>query len=375
MNSVKKKILLLTADAGHGHRSAAEAIQAAVLEKYGDDSVVNIINPLDAPDSPEIVQQLEENYDQMVIENPSLYRFSYNAIDAPLVSDIVRAISARVLNDVMLKCVRENEPDIVVTTYPFYSEAAAEAIQVSQRDIPLVIVITDLTDVVSLWYSPSATMHFVPTEQIRDQAIENNIPATRIRVTGLPVHPDVAREQRSKAALRDALGWQKELPTALIVASTRTQQMTLISKYLDRAKLDLQLAVVCGRDRDLYDRLDQVDWKKPVHLYGWVDNMPQMLKASDFVIAKAGGLIVSETLACGLPIIIPEALPGQEEGNVRYIIENDAGAWAPGPTEVLATVISWLKGSRFSVMQSNAKRIGKPQAAYDIAGGIWGLIG
>jgi 1,2-diacylglycerol 3-beta-galactosyltransferase len=220
-------------------------------------------------------------------------------------------------------------------------------------------------------------MHFVPTSSIRDQAYDNNIPATRVRVTGLPVHPDFARETRSKSELRDELGWQVDTPTCLIVASARTQQMATISRFLDRAGVRLQVAVVCGGVRDLYTALEQEKWRGPAHMYDWVDNMPQLMKASDFIVTKAGGLIVSESLACGLPIILSEALPGQEAGNVRYIVENMAGAWAPDPAQVLITAFTWLRGEppQLNAFQARAQELGNPRAAYEIAKGVWGLAG
>ncbi|MBN1122300.1 MAG: glycosyltransferase [Anaerolineae bacterium] len=371
----EKQVLILTSDAGLGHRRAAEAIEAALLELYADQCSVDVVNPIEMADAPKLIQQIESGYDELVIEDPVLYRFSYHAMDAPVISDMMRAITTGMFNDVMLKCIQDTQPDVVLSTYPFYAEPVAKAIEAIKKDIPLAITITDLTDVQSLWYSSVATMHYVPTPSIRDQAYDNNIPATRVRVTGLPVHPEFARETRSKSELREALGWQKDLPTCLIVASARTQQMATISRFLDRAGVRLQVVVVCGGVRDLYAALKQEKWHGPVQVYDWVDNMPQLMKASDFIVTKAGGLIVSESLACGLPVILSEALPGQEAGNVRYIIENEAGAWAPDPAQVLVTAFTWLQGKppRFKAFQARAQELGKPRAAYDIAKGVWGL--
>ena len=106
-----------------------------------------------------------------------------------------------------------------------------------------------------------------------------------------------------------------------------------------------------------------------MHTYGFVDNMPEMLKAADFIICKAGGLIVSESLACGLPLILYEALPGQEVGNVKYVTEAGAGDWSPGPIGALTTCYSWFagEGEIFKGRRAAARKIGKPRAAYDIA--------
>ena len=370
----KKRILILTSDAGYGHRSAAYAIEAALEELFGSQCECKVVNPSDKPDTPKLIQRLELGYDEMVIETPELYRLSYHALDAPLVSDVVRTVVAQMFNDVMHELIDDLRPHVVVSTYPFHAKSAASVIEELEIDCPLAIVITDLTDVQSLWYSPLATMHFVPTHLIRQQAYENNIPATRVRVTGLPVNPEIVRETRSPSEIRQQLGWKQEMPTCLIVASPRTQEMARISQLLDQIP-DLQVVVVCGGNSQLYDRLEQLELQGPVQLYDWVDTMPQLMKASDFIVSKAGGLIVSEALASGLPMIIAEALPGQETGNMHYVVENHAGAWAPGPTEVLATALSWLKDNHAQLKecQSNAEELGKPQAAYNIAKGLWGL--
>jgi 1,2-diacylglycerol 3-beta-galactosyltransferase len=370
----KKRILILTSDAGYGHRSAAYAIESALGELFEDQCETKVVNPTDNPDTPKLIQQLEQGYDEMVVETPELYRLSYHALDAPLVSDVVRAAVAQMFNDVMYELIDGFGPHVVVSTYPFHAKSVANVIGDLEIDCPLAIVITDLTDVQSLWYSPLATMHFVPTPLIRQQAYEYNIPATRIRVTGLPVNPAIVRETRTPSELRRELGWEQEVPTCLIVASPRTREMARISKALDQIP-DLQVVVVCGGNSQLYSELEGLEWQGPVQLYDWIDRMPQLMKASDFIVCKAGGLIVSEALASGLPMIISEALPGQETGNMHYVVENSAGAWAPGPTEVLATALSWLRNNQVQLAEfrSNAQKLGKPQAAYHIAKGLWGL--
>lgn len=370
----KKRILILTSDAGFGHRSAANAIESAIEELYGDQCEHKMVNPIDNEATPKLLQQLERTYDATVIETPELYRLSYHALGAPLVSDVVKAAVARMFHNVMYELLHEFRPNVIVSTYLLYAEPVAEVIEELELDCPFAVVITDLTNVQSLWYSSEATMHFVPTPAIRQQAYKNKIPATRVRVTGLPVDPEIVRETRSSSELRKELDWELEMPTCLVVSGPRTQKMAEISRLLDQIP-NLQVIVVCGGDSQLYKELKQQKWQGIVHLYDWVDNMPQLLKASDFIVSKAGGLIISESLASGLPMIISEALPGQETGNVEYIIDNQAGVLAPSPVEVQETAMSWLEDdqAQLNTMKSNARKLGKPQAAYDIAKSLWGL--
>lgn len=369
-----RPILILTSDAGFGHRSAAHAIRDALQELYSSQVDVTIANPTETEFTPELLADLEEGYDEMVVETPELYRLSYHALDAPLISDMVRGIVGRMYRKSLRKLIENLCPRGIITTYPFHADSAAGVLEEMKYTCPLAVAVTDITDVQSLWYSQAATMHYVPTTAIRDQAIKNHIPPTRIQVTGLPVDPAIALEKRSVSELRGVLGWNEKMPTCLIVASPRTKEMARISELLLHLP-DLQIAVVCGGDQQLYSQLlDQTD-RDYFYLFDWVDNMPQLMLAADFIVSKAGGLIVSEALASGTPLILSEALPGQEVGNMHYVVNNKAGAWAPGPLEVMTTAISFLKddSAELKEFRENARKLGKPEAAFEIGRSLWGL--
>lgn len=366
--AARQRILILTADAGLGHRRAAEAIDAALSNRYGEAAVTRLVNPLTLADAPGFIQKLEESYSDHVVEDRNLYRLSYHALDLPVISEITIQVMSRVLDDLMQQLITEFRPHVIVTTYPAYAQPCIKAIEDLERATPVAVAVTDLTNVQSIWYSADAALHFAPTEAIRQQAIENGIPPDRVQVTGLPVDPAFAQETRSRMALRRELGWQTDLPVGLVVASPRTSQMNNIVRVLDAAQMELQLAVVCGGDHNLYRQLQNQKWRGNVHLYDWVDEMPPLMKAADFMVSKAGGLIVSEALACGLPLIISEALPGQEVGNVQHVIDHSAGAWAPGPLEVLSTIHQWLRDeAQLKQVRQNAERLGQPEAADTIA--------
>jgi 1,2-diacylglycerol 3-beta-galactosyltransferase len=367
--------LILTSDAGFGHRSAANAVRDALVKLYGNQVDPIVVNPTETEYTPDLLSDLEQGYDEIVVDTPQLYRLSYHAIDAPLISDVVREVVGRMYRKSLKKLIEEVQPRGIITTYPFHAESAVDAMKGLKYTCPLGVVITDLTDVQGLWYSQAATLHYVPTTAIRDQAIKNNIPPTRIKVTGLPVNPAIALEKRSIPDLRAELGWEKDITTCLIVAGPRTKKMANISELLLNLP-DLQIAIVCGGNSLLYSQFAKYEGKKNFFLLDWVDNMPQLMKASDLIISKAGGLIVSEALASGKPMILSEALPGQEIGNMRYVVKNEAGAWAPGPLEVLTTIIDLLRdeGAKLKTWQENAQTLGRPEAAFEIARSIWGLM-
>jgi 1,2-diacylglycerol 3-beta-galactosyltransferase len=373
---VAKRILILTADAGFGHRRAAEAVEAAFKELYGDKCDTTIANPMQAPDAPSIMRRLEGGYDSVVTEEPTFYALAYYAIGAPIVADLVQTVTSSLLNDALESLVLKYKPDAIAMTYPAYAKSAVNALEKTGRRVPLCVIVTDLVDVHPLWFSPEVDCTFVPTGAIHRQAVDSGVPADRVKITGLPVHPIFAREPRDLPVIRESLGWDPEMTTALIVGSARTRQVVDIARLLDQSGLPLQMAIVSGGDEEAERHLRAQRWRGVVHVYGLVDNMPEMIRAADFVISKAGGVIVSESLACGRPLALYEALPGQEVGNVRYVTTNGAGEWSPGPIGVLATIYSWLAGDGENLkrFQAAAKRVGKPRASYDIAERIYRMI-
>jgi 1,2-diacylglycerol 3-beta-galactosyltransferase len=142
-----------------------------------------------------------------------------------------------------------------------------------------------------------------------------------------------------------------------------------IARGIAQTGLPIQMAVVAGRNENLRVRLNDVRWEIPAHIYGFVTNMPDLMRAADLIVTKAGPSSIVEAINAGLPIILSSALPGQEDGNVRWVVENGAGLWAPGPQRVVAAVCQLLKGGpeKLAEAASNVRRLARPHAALDIA--------
>ena len=98
-----------------------------------------------------------------------------------------------------------------------------------------------------------------------------------------------------------------------------------------------------------------------------------MMRAADGIVCKAGGLIVTESLASGLPMMLIDVIPGQETGNAQYVIDGGAGRIAHDPIEALEIMCHWLNqgGQQLADQAANARQLGRPRAAYDIAELAW----
>lgn len=168
----------------------------------------------------------------------------------------------------------------------------------------------------------------------------------------------------------------REVGESLVEEDRLDTARQILDKAGDRLILpvpDLQMALVAGGDDELYGRLQQARWQTAVHIYNFTHQMPAMMRASDMILCKAGGLIVTEALACGLPLLLVQVLPGQEEGNAEYIVQHGAGELVREPQAVLEAMERWLAddGKVLAARAMNARRIGRPEAAFKIAEIAW----
>ncbi len=368
-----KHILILMADFGYGHHSAANAVAQALQETYGQECQAEVVNPLDDPRAPAFLREEEQAYDRLVRELPDLYSLGYKVSESRVAGSLLKTTFTLMLFNVLREIVCQRRPDAIVCTYPFFQGMLEAVCVLERRHIPLLTVVTDLATVSHLWFHPAADLCLVPTQAVYDLAIQAGLPPARVRITGIPVRPELARAEPDKAALRSRLGWRGGLFTVLAIGSKRVEHLYDSLRALNHSGFPLQLVVVSGGDAEQYRRFQDTQWHVPAQVYDFVSEMGSFLRASDGVLSKAGGLTVSEALACGLPLILVDVIPGQETGNADYVVAGGAGELARDALQVLEAMSHWLENDRARYQQQaqNARRLGRPRAALEVAELAW----
>ncbi|MFN2198634.1 MAG: MGDG synthase family glycosyltransferase [Anaerolineales bacterium] len=363
------KMLILFADYGYGHRSAALAVHTALQHRYGDQVQAEMVNPIDDNTAPKFLRDEQQKYDQRVTGTPNLYRLTYELSEKKISTTLTENAMIVLLHETMTRALDDIQPDVIVTTYPLYLAPLSGIFSIKRMHYPIITVVTDFTSVNRIWFNPISDFTTVPTEAARSIGLARGIESDQIRMTGIPVHPRISLENRQKAEIRRELGWNPDLVTILAVGSTRVRNLKETLHVINHAGFSLQLAIVAGGDDRLYTELSQMEWHHESHLYNRVNNIPTMMHAADLILCKAGGLITSEALACGLPLLYVDVIEGQETGNAEYIVKEGAGELVTTPLEALETLCHWLDhdGEMLQQKADNARRIGSPQAAFEIA--------
>lgn len=267
--------------------------------------------------------------------------------------------------------VRALDPDVVVSVHPLLNHVTAVAMKRAGLSRPLITVVTDLVDFHLGWACRESDVVVVPTRAARQVVLRHGVQPDRVQLLGLPVNLDFRPPAPGeKQALRRRFGLDEHRPTVLVTSGGDGSGGIIRQvRALAWHRHPWQLMVVCGRNQRLRARLSRVRFGTPTRILGFVDNMPELMRAADLVVGKAGPGAIAESLATGLPLIITMYLPGQETPNVRFVADAGIGVYAPKPEELLAVCEDLLGGDgrRLCEMAGRAAAIARPYASLDIA--------
>jgi 1,2-diacylglycerol 3-beta-galactosyltransferase len=358
-------ILFLFSDTGGGHRSASEAIIEAINQQFPNQITTEMVDlfrqyappPLDR--APEIYPPLSRM--------PDLWRLGYHAVDSQRRTRIVSNIVWPYIRRSIHRLLEDHPCDLIVSVHPLMNTPILRML--GKREMPFITVVTDMVSTHSFWYDPRADMVIVPTEKARERAIENEVAGAKIRVVGLPVSAKFCEPQGNNHEIRQSLGWPDDLPIVLLVGGGEGMgPLEKTAHAIEEARLPVRLVIVAGRNRSLRNRLENHPWRIPVLIYGFIRDMPRFMRAADILVSKAGPGTISEAFIAGLPIILYSKMPGQEDGNVDYVVQEGAGKWAPDPADVVEGVCDWLRHpSRRRAAVEACNRLARPDAALMIA--------
>jgi 1,2-diacylglycerol 3-beta-galactosyltransferase len=388
----QRTILFLIADTGAGHRSAANAIRNAIMlisqkeqeEWYARQQ--NKTENIDVPQPPtyhiEIVDAFEEYshfplrgfiklYGPTIRYSPSLYGRAFKLSNRARGVATVQTVSSPLIHKGLLRLITSVHPDVIVSVHPLLNHLTIRALQDLDIHIPFITVVTDLVSVHYSWFAPGADAYIVPTEQAKQLYLKRGLDPQRVHVLGMPIDPKFTLPVESKEELQRKLGLEPGIPVVLLVSGGEGSGLWPTIQAISKARLQVQLLIITGRNKRLYIYLQRISSSLhvPAKILGFVHNMPEIMHASDVIVTKAGPGTICEALACGLPLILNSYLPGQEEGNLVYVLENNVGSIAHNSVELVDALRRLVKpGSQVMSQQlENAKRISRPRTSFEIA--------
>ncbi len=362
------RILIFSASTGGGHKRAAAALKEKI-NAVSPDSVVSVVDGL---------RSIGRVYDKtvckgyyiMATKTPKVYGKFYKVTDKKNAAYKAVMRSNAMMSEKLLEKIDEFQPDVIIMCHAFISAMVSRLKRKGQISAKVISLITDY-DSHRTYISPNIDAFVVAEPQMAAKLHEEyGVDESKIYPLGIPTFDSFIQEgKKDEICAREGLDPDKT--TVLLMAgSFGVTGVLRFYEQLAKSKSDLQLIVITGRNEKLYEKfkrhIEELGTEKNTKLLFFVDNVQDYMHVSDLIVTKPGGLTVTESLACALPMAIYSAYPGQELDNVKFLISQNAAILID--KELGANQILGLLNSPGTLldMKENCRRLARPNAAEDI---------
>jgi len=365
---MKHKVLILSTSAGTGHVRCGSALEKAFSLKP-DVAAVRHCDALDFTNKlfRDFYSKL---YAQLVEKAPDFLGWWYKQTDEPWKTDKMRLMLDRLNTRPLVNFIKQFEPDICLCTHFMPAGIISHLIGNGTLHTNLSIVITDY-DLHAMWLARNFHRYFVARDEVHAHLEALGIPLDRISTTGIPIDP-VFSKPHDKIIIRTL----KNLPPGkriilLNLSGLKDEDIASMIAALCRINFPLHTIVLCGKSVEMKlgveKQIAQHQKQDAFTLLGYTNEINLWMAASDLYIGKPGGLTTSEALASGLPIVIISPIPGQEERNSDFLLENGAAIKCPDTLTIHFRLAKLLKTEgKLEAMSRQAMLLGCPYAAQEV---------
>ncbi len=361
------KALILSVSAGGGHGLAAEALKDYINLKFPT-SEIKIIDTLKYI-NPIIDKVVIGSYLKTLKVTPSLYGKLYNYSETD--SGITNTISSK-FNEIMtyklLPLIDEFNPDILICTHPFPTEMVSIMKVKYNLNTPVISIITDYYPHVS-WLHPFIDAYVVSNKDMIDDMVCKCIPRSTIYDLGIPVKPSFLTKYERDETLKELDLNPSKFTILVMGGSLGMGKITDIYNELNKVNKDIQIIVITGKNEKLYNELSILKETsvKPTKIIGFTDKVNKYMQASDLLLTKPGGLTITEALICGIPLGIFSPIPGQEERNAEFLLNNNLAINLSHINQCQKNIedLLGLEG-KLEIMRENCNNFSKPDSGNKI---------
>lgn len=359
------KVLVLSVPTGQGHHQAAKAI-CEYFDEYGSVQceIIDVFENVNTA----LSESVEKGYLISTMVTPKVYGKVYGICEKRndgKYSKLGRIIKS-ILNKKLMHFIKDYKPDVIVATHVF----AAIALSYLKKKYPFkaktVAIITDFT-IHPFWEDVELDYYITASELLNCQAERKGYELDKVKPFGIPIRKKFA-EKLQKNEARKSAGIDDCFTVMMMMGSMGYGDDALsVIKEIDKIADRLQLIVVCGNNKKMKRRVDKIEFSHKVYSFGFVDNVDVLMDASDCIITKPGGLSTSEALAKEIPIIMLDPIPGQEDRNKEFMLNNGI-ALNISPSFGVEEAIYQLKNFDYKtvMLKENMKYIKKPESTKDL---------
>lgn len=360
------KALILSISTGQGHHATGAAIKncfesmdvkTRVLDayEYVDPKLSKFVSKSYALSAAHAARASSKLYDLVARKNkPARIASVTNMTNTVIAWDLK-------------KYIKMFAPEIIICTHVL---SAMHVSKMKTREWTRALtagIVTDFT-VHPMWQETHNLDYYVtPNELLDYQMAKKGINLEKVLPLGIPIRAKFSNRMTTKQA-REELKLEQEKNTILLMSGSMGYgKMDKSLEKLDNLPLDFQTIVVCGNNKEMYRKIRNKSFKKRVDVYGYTDQVDIMMDAADCIITKPGGITSSEALAKGLPMIMVNPIPGHEQRNAEFMLNNGIALYATKSFPVDEAVFSLFKNNeRLDELKQTIELFGRRNAAQNL---------
>ncbi|PKM87633.1 MAG: galactosyldiacylglycerol synthase [Firmicutes bacterium HGW-Firmicutes-12] len=364
------RALIFSVSIGSGHDNVAKAMAERLLEEIpgSEAEIIDTFQYINAT----LHKVMLGSYMETLKFTPKVWGYLYNqVVEGERFIDIGQLFS-KVLSPRLDQLLKQFNPDIIITTHAFPTGILSIMKERGQINIPVASVITDF-HVHSLWIHHGVDRYFIPEPDLSNRLLHHGIKAKQIIAVGIPIRTQFSKEINSEQA-KSNLGLSVNTPTILVMGGGLG--LGRIEKIVEEILEDsiFEVMVVTGKNKILQENLADLKNTR-LKVFGFIENMAEVIAASDIVISKPGGVTTAEVLAMRKPLVIFSALPGQEDCNTEYLLNKGAALKVQRLDMLLPEINSfWSNPLKRRHMKEMAEQLGVPNSSKMAWEELWDLL-
>ena len=310
------KVLILTASTGAGHNQAAKSLQIKYEQAGHNVKVVDILKVT----SKAYDVMIGEGYEFVAANMPEVYKAMYEVADMKGFNKMANRYGLPGANLKLEKIIKRYKPDVIIGTHAFAVGIVTSLKRRCEIDAKFISVVTDFRAHFA-YYSQLVDAYIVGSEYTKASLVAKGIPAHKIYPYGIPINLAFLEEENQDLHLKKT----DEFNVLVMAGSMGVAKIAEVIKEVVENP-HYKVTIVCGKNEKLFKTVHHmyrsyIDGQRVI-VHGFTREIPRLMSEADVLITKPGGLTTTEALQKSVPMIVPFAIPGQEEENAEFLEEN-----------------------------------------------------
>lgn len=336
-----KNVVIISSDyTGHGHKSISEALK----EQFSlhEDVCLNIIDGFDLGGNMWV--KVGKSYGLVTRNAKDLWKLAWKVSKRN--PSFIHEFTELTIRENFIKTLRKYKPDLILSVHPVFNTPIINILKEYKINIPFAVFVADLVSISPLWADSRADSIICPTEEAKERCMGFGVPEQKIKVLGFPVRSRFTQHVE-KGNVNNDYNLDRPLECLIMSGGEGSGDMNTVARTLLN-NFNCNVSIIAGRNEALKEKLEKtlsVQYPGRVNIHGYVTNMQDYMLASDIAFTRGSPNVMMEAVACNVPLIITGSLPGQEQENPEFAVNNKLGIFCDDLSKLSSIVTNLLSNN------------------------------